>query len=180
MSDALERFILKNRNEFDDQEPDHRLWNKIDKKLNTENKSVKISYSFMWKAAAIIFMIISAALLIDRQYGSVTNENVADQINPEFSAVESYYISLIEEKKNELIQFDFQGNKSLENEFLSDLSKLDSAYQALEGELHEKSSEKILDAMILNLQTRIDILNHQLEVLNNIKSTKKNETEYKI
>lgn len=179
MSDALEKYIKNNREQFDDKEPDHQLWSQIDKKLNS-NKKRTINYTSLWKAAAVIFMIISAALLIDRQYNSNIKENVADQINPEFSAIENYYVSLIETKKNELVQFDFPGNKELENEFLSDLSKLDSAYKALKSELNEKSSEKILDAMILNLQTRIDILNQQLEVLNNIKSKKENENEYKI
>jgi hypothetical protein len=93
--------------------------------------------------------------------------------------VEQYYTHQINEKLATLTN-----NKVLSPEvqkaFLADVEKLDSAYQQLKLTMKDTPSDKVKDAMIVNLQTRIELLNTQLEILENIKNVKKDEKAYNI
>ena len=48
-------------------------------------------------------------------------------------------------------------------------------YEELQSEYEQVQDEKIKDAMILNLQLRIDLLNEQLNIIRNIKNIKEDE-----
>jgi hypothetical protein len=63
----------------------------------------------------------------------------------------------------------------IEEDFGKDLAGLDSSYHRLKRELASTpNKEQIMDAMILNLQMRMEILNKQLKTLEKIKSIKSN------
>ena len=66
-------------------------------------------------------------------------------------------------------------NPEIDRDLLVEIDQLDSTYQMLKSAADGGQSEKIIDAMVLNLQMRIDILNQQLEVLEKIKTIKENE-----
>jgi len=59
----------------------------------------------------------------------------------------------------------------------TDINKLDSSYQELKKKLLEQPNDKIIDAMVINLQTRIEILNQQLNILERIKQLKEQGNE---
>ncbi len=60
-----------------------------------------------------------------------------------------------------LITKEFDDNAS----FTQDLEKLDAMYQVLREQMKSHPSEKIKDALILNMLVRIDLLNQQIENL---------------
>ncbi|MFN9500145.1 MAG: hypothetical protein ACK57K_02365, partial [Chryseotalea sp.] len=54
-------------------------------------------------------------------------------------------------------------NQSDLNGFTSDFQQLEAMYAVLQEEFQNRPSEKVKDAMILNLLVRINLLNKQLQ-----------------
>ena len=175
--DRLEKYIGENRSSFDDQVPSSEVWHRINDQLDDE-KTPLIRYGAqLWRAAAIILFAAVVWLLIDRNgdpdMATQTQAfNDGDQIA--FTEVEAFYFSEIQEKQNIIMQF-VANNPEMNNDLLGDIDQLDSTYQELKTKIQNGYSERILDAMVLNLQMRIDILNLQLEVLEKIKNIQENE-----
>ena len=176
-TDNLEKYIKENRAAFDDKMPPEDAWHNINDQLdNNEARIVPIS-TYLWRAAAILLFAAVVWLLVDR---SDRNDNYAGAngfINENeiaFNDVEAFYIKEIETKQSLIVQF-VADNPELDRDLLGEIDQLDSTYQMLKSTAQVGQSEKIIDAMVLNLQMRIDILNQQLEVLEKIKSIKENE-----
>lgn len=171
MSDQLEKFIKDNRSHFDDLEPNPKNWEKIDARINRK-RMFKLDLNILWRAAAILFLGISVTMWFSKI--RETNDT-STQLSSEFNEVETFYATLIEQKKSELSAYDLQEYEQLEAEFLHEIENLDSVYSSLKKSYFETGSDKVMDAMIINLQTRIELLNQQLSILEKIKSTKNNE-----
>lgn len=159
MSDQLEDFIRANKNRFDDKEPSDRSWNKIESSLSFQKKTSLWNSVAMWRAAAVIFMLASAFLLLSKQGGKVRPD--ASALN-EFIDVEAFYIKQISEKED--IIGSFARNEGL-NGFTRDFEQLEAMYSVLKEEMKTRPSEKVKDALVLNLLIRIDLLNQQLHKL---------------
>ena len=157
MKDQLDDFVLRNRSAFDDKEPSPRVWRRIESSLGFSSASWKTPL-FMWRAAAIFFMALSAYLLIPRQTATVDNAVALK----EFSDVEAFYNQQISNKV-ELIG-EFTGSDGL-NGFTHDFKQLEAMYLVLREEMKARPSLKVKDALVLNLLVRIDLLNQQLQHL---------------
>lgn len=161
MGDQFEKFIINNRNQFDDQEPSLDLWNKIEKEVTPKS----FSFSLVWKVAAVLFLISTIVLLVDR-----TNEPIGAELSQEFIQAEDYYITMINQRKLVIKE---QLTPDQEQLFLDEINQLDDIYLDLKKTYQSNASnERVVDAMINNLQLRLDILNKQLEILENIKNNK--------
>ena len=175
--DKLEKFIKENRAAFDDKRPPEDAWHNINDQLdNNETRTVPIS-TYIWRAAAIVLFAAVIWLLVDRSEsvdtfaganGFISDNEIA------FNDVEAYYIKEIETKQSLIVQF-VADNPELDKDLLVEIDQLDSTYQMLKSAAEVGQSERIIDAMVLNLQMRIDIVNQQLEVLEKIKNIKENE-----
>lgn len=157
MKDHLEDFVQKNREGFDDREPPSRVWPQIERSLGLSRVSWKQPL-FLWRAAAIFFMALSAYLLIPRQQMKI--ENV--QALKEFSDVEAFYAQQISHKE-EMIG-EINGDEGL-NGFTQDFQQLEAMYMVLKEEMKARPSQKVKDALVLNLLVRIDLLNQHLHRL---------------
>jgi hypothetical protein len=175
--DKLEKYIRENRASFDDKNPPVEVWHKINHQLDKGETSQIHMGSLLWRAAAIFLFAMVVWLLMDR----------ADNINQEtqipltedtdriaFNDVEAFYSMEIERKQKLILHF-VSENPELDTSLLEEIDQLDSTYQVLKSTAENGYSERILDAMVINLQMRIDILNQQLEVLGKIKNLKENE-----
>ena len=173
MQDSLKDFINKNREEFDDKTPGPHVWNRIQSAL-PGMKQVSLWNSVMlWRVAAILFMGLSLFLFITKTE-MPADKRVARQLQGEFDAIESFYTDEIA-KKVDLID-DFNGGFD-NDQFTQDFEKLDAMYQVLRDEWKVRPSEKVKDALILNILVRIDLLNQQIKRLEDQKSeSKKPET----
>ena len=102
---------------------------------------------------------------------STTGElpSLAD-ISPDFKKVEDYYLTSI---NVELAQLDVtEDNKHIVDSFMEQLSKLDKEYKLLQQEMQTQGpNTQTLEALIQNLQMR-------LELLQQLKSKLKNLNEY--
>lgn len=172
MKDSLKEFISKNREEFDDKNPKTSTWDTISKNL-PQMRQVSLWNSVMvWRAAAILFMGLSIFLFLDNVNTNAeqSSDTMSDrQLQGEFQDVESFYSDEIA-KKVALID-DF-GGSFVTDEFTQDFEKLDAMYQVLRDQLKTNPSEKVRDALILNILVRIDLLNQQIKRLEDIREKK--------
>jgi hypothetical protein len=155
MKDSLENFIRQNREAFDDKEPTNNSWNLISSKLFGTNTSLWNSL-FVWRAAAVVLLGLCVYLLIPK----IANQRENTIALNEFADIETFYISQISEKVG-LIE-DQRGYDGL-NGFTHDFQQLDAMYQVLKEEMKLQPSQKVKDALVLNLLVRIDLLNQQLK-----------------
>jgi hypothetical protein len=159
MKDELEDFIRQNRNAFDDKEPSEKNWQNIQASLKMSANKGLWNSVVIWRAAAMIFMALSIYLLVPRNQKL---QPVAEASLSEFNDVEAFYVQQISDKV-EMID-EFQRNEGL-NGFTQDFKQLEAMYLVLKEEMKTHPSQKVKDALVLNLLVRIDLLNQQLHKL---------------
>jgi hypothetical protein len=160
MKDELEDFIRGNRGAFDDKEPSRNVWIQIQRKLGF-NRSPKMVWNSIgiWRAAAIIFMVLSIYLMVPRA-PRFTQKDIALK---EFNDVERFYFEQISEK-TALIK-ELRTPEEGMNGFTNDFKQLEAMYMVLKEQMKTQPSQKVKDALVLNLLVRIDLLNQQLHKL---------------
>jgi hypothetical protein len=163
MKDQLDDFIRENRSDFDNKEPNEKVWRNIEASLRLSSGGLWNSL-VLWRAAAVIFMALSAYLLIPKSIFKTQSSEIAAT---EFRDVEAFYFQQISEKV-ELID-DFKDNEGL-NGFTQDFKQLEAMYMILKEEMRSRPSQKVKDALVLNLLVRINLLNQQLSKLDKLNS----------
>lgn len=164
MKDQMEDFIRHNRDAFDDKEPSGKVWSSVEGTLKLKAAPWYNSLT-LWRAAAVVFMALSCYLLVPRQQTVGQNEIASvqnDKVLKEFTDVESFYVTQISEKV-ELID-GFERNEGL-NGFTRDFQQLEAMYLVLKEEMKTRPSQKVKDALVLNLLVQIDLLNQQIHKL---------------
>jgi hypothetical protein len=165
MSDSLKDFIKKNREAFDDQEPSEKIWNAIDQSLPQTRQTSLWNSLVIWRVAALLFLGLSVFLFTTRP-GSMIRKGEVVQMQKEFSDQEMFYSDQIAEK----VAFIDDLDGALEDEqFTQDFQKLDAMYQVLREEMKSRPTEKVRDALILNMLVRIDLLNQQIKKMEDTK-----------
>jgi len=203
MSKGLEQFIRDNRDQFDTDEPGEQIWKKLEQELTDKNqinqkqttrgqKTIVLTI-LRWSAAAAILILAGIgvfSLLNNRPSNggvvvnhpasiesSGVNDQLLNKINPTYAKEVYQFTQLIELKQHELKEIEKE-NPNLYKKFVSDITKLDSSYNALKKELPENPNrEQLLEAMIENLRLQTEILNQQLSIINQIKASKSNNHE---
>ena len=159
MNDSLKDFIGQNREGFDDKAPSAKVWSNIEPTL-PKMKQVSLWNSvIVWRAAALAFLCLSVYILVIRPN---PNSSALASQQKDFIDLESFYSNQIAEKVELINDFDSgDGN----DQFTQDFQKLDAMYQVLREEMKIRPSDKVKDALVLNLLVRIDLLNQQLKKL---------------
>lgn len=176
MDDRLEKFIKSHRAEMDGKNPGKNLWADIEKELNQSANQKHITRPvIIWRAAAVILLLITSWLAFDKVYQNQEgNESYeVTEVSPQLLEAETFYISLINQKRGEIkimIEKHDPGN-----DFLNEIDKLDSMYAILKQDMKNGNKANLIDAMILNLQLRIEILNQQLKIIQSIENSQKDE-----
>jgi hypothetical protein len=158
--DNLEKFILEHRAEFDDAVPSLGVWSKIDCRL--EQRPV---YRIVWmrrlRAAAAVALLLTAGGVTGAYMTSSSQKvkSLAD-VSPEHAEMEKFFNRQVSEKLAQLAAY-------RQDDFVkTDIQELDSFYLELKLELEHApagSEDKIVQAMIENYQTKIEILEQVLE-----------------
>jgi len=178
----LEKFIRNNREEFDMDEPSNELWGKIQRELRPEIKLKPLRRGLnYWKIAAVILLLISSALLVDKWIGMQQKAPVQAEkyFTDEFKEAEHFYMQLAAEKKA-ILEKKCKDDPQYKAEFLSEINDLDNQYKQLKDDLKYGNQDEIMDAMVVNLQLRIEILNRQLEIIESINKKEKNDENINI
>ena len=173
MGDQFEKFIHENRERFESDFDGDRAWTSIEESLEGKGG---FQWQWVWKVAAVVFLISTVVLVVDRSNRVVPT---TASIYEEFVEAESFYTTLITQKKLEIEGF---GQSDLSVEFLQEIDALGDLYEGLKVTFGEQTSDKkIIDAMIGNLQLRIEILNRQLVILQQLNdSNNENSTDIEI
>lgn len=105
-----------------------------------------------------------------------TTEYRLSDVSPEFKKIEDYYMASV---NIQLAKLDMTpGNKELIDAFMKKLETLNEEYIALNAEIQETGlNEETVEAMIANLQLRLDLLKKLKTKLNEIKQSKDNRYE---
>ena len=162
-------------------------------KLEEEIPVKKKSGSFIWLRIAasimvilglgIYFFSVSDGVDVDSNPKVVENETSEQQINtislgdlsPDLKKIESYYVTNI---SLELSDLEFTGdNKGVIDGYMERLGELDKEYGRLNTDLNEFGpNDQTIEALIKNLQLRLQLLQKLKSKLNQLKSSK-NEQE---
>lgn len=186
----LEKFIRKNREDFDRAAPPGKVWENIDQSLKVKKqaKTISIRNLYKWTAAAAIFLIIltSAYFLFIKKDShedpiviteTSTKPGDISGIAPEYAAAfQQAYQSVI--SRQQALRTAASTQPNLYRQFLQDLSVLDSSYLMLKKQAAQSPNQDvIIKAMIQNLQLQAELLSRQLMIFNQFKNTKKSNNE---
>jgi hypothetical protein len=179
MKDKLEKFVIKNREEFDFYEPDSRIWNKIKSNIRS-GRSINFKLILSRVAAVLLIFIISYMInrFIDKGFPRITLVKDKEVEIPELKEAENYYSGLLNEKLNEIKPI-LSAYPALEEELLYDLNQLDSLYAELKNDLKDNiANQEVIDAMIQNYRLRISILEELLSEIKPDKDESDNKNNY--
>ncbi len=171
MSKRLEDFIKNNREEFDDLEPHASLWDRIEQELPAavvelpaRRQAKTFSLGFVMRVAAIVTIVMGIGFALYLHSSKPAGVDLA-AINPEYAKQQMQYASLIETKRTELKELT-KSDPHLYQEFSSDFVKMEASYKKLKHDLATSpNQERVLRAMIRNLQIQAEVLNQQLQVI---------------
>lgn len=152
MKDELRDFVQQQRAAFDKKELPEKVWSNIHQTLF--QKTVRLEPIRYWQAAAIVLFAVSSFLLAKNGWPVERPTAVK-----EFADTEAFYTQQISEK----IKLIHSVNASDLNGFTQDIQQLEAMYAVLKEEMDNRPSEKVKDALILNLMVRINLLNKQLQ-----------------
>jgi len=200
MSSDLEKFIRKNRGDFDEADPSNKVWKNIERSLprKKEAKHFTIGDVYKWSAAAAVFFIALTSayfLLIRTTPGNVqektstvktgTEENSSRLDN--FNSISIEYATQFKQAEQEVKDRQKQLRAAIANDpmlyhkFQQDLVTLDSSYRMLrEQASHSINGDVIIKAMIQNLQLQSELLGRQLMIIHEYKTTKTSTNEKNI
>jgi hypothetical protein len=106
----------------------------------------------------------------------VTREYQLSDVSPEYKKIENYYLASL---NMELAKLDVNdSNKALVDSFMKQLSGLDQEYKKLNAEINETGlTESSVEALISNLQLRLELLNKLKNKIKDINQSKNQENE---
>lgn len=200
MSSDLEKFIRKNRSDFDDADPSGNVWKNIERSLpvKKEAKHFTIRDIYKWSAAAAIFFIALTSvyfIIIKKspvndpektstvKTGTEHNSSRLDNFNSisiEYAAEFKEAEQAVEVRQNEL-RAAIANDPELYRKFQQDLNILDSSYRLLREQANQSiNRDVIIKAMIQNLQLQSELLGRQLMIIREYKTTKNSTNEKNI
>ena len=106
-----------------------------------------------------------------------TSEPDINKLAPEYALQMNQFVQLIGLKQDQLKTL-AKEQPELYKKFTSAINQLDSSYNTLKNQLSSTPNrELLLGAMIQNLQLQLNVLNQQLNIINQIKESKKYNDE---
>ena len=190
MSSNLEKFVNRNRSEFDTEHPSNDVWKKIEQTIPVKKKEAKFfSLRDIYKfsaAAAVLCIVLTSVYFIYIRSQKNDSATVAETgnstsplkgITPEYAAEAKQVFNAIETRQEELKEATAD-NPELYKQFLSDLQLLDSTYTMLQKQAAvTPNKDVIMKAMLQNLQLQAELLYRQLMITNDIKKQTKQKNE---
>ena len=200
MSSDLEKFIRKNRGDFNDANPSDKVWKNVERSLPVKKEAKRFTIRDIYKysaAAAIFFIALTSAyfLFIRKTPGNDpektstvktrTEENSSrldnfNSISIEYAAEFKQAEQAVEVRQKEL-RTAIANDPELYRTFQQDLNTLDSSYRLLREQASQSmNGDVIIKAMIQNLQLQSELLGRQLMIIREFKTTKTSTNEKNI
>jgi len=171
--DKLEKFILENRDDFDDLSPTPQSWEKVKanikpvRQINWTSRLVRIA------AAVVIF--VSSYIFIDYTLKSAgdaelqagdANMEMYENI-PVLVEARAYYSSQITNMEDEVYRL-AGADSPISNDIKIEFEELDEVFNELKTDLKDDAAnEEVIEAMIQNYRIKLQILQEILIQLKN-------------
>lgn len=153
--DAFRKFANDHRDQFDDKLPPARIWVQIAGSI-FGGRTVSLWNSVsLWRAAALVLLGLSVYLALPMR------QVFTAKAQQDFVDIESFYSAQISEK----VALISDEGLFADDSFTQDLQKLEAMYTVLTEEMKKHPSDKVKDALVLNMLVRIDLLNQQIQKL---------------
>ena len=166
MKDKLEKFITDHREQLDGKTPPEGVWSGISDAVFGRTTGSFWNSVPVWRAVAILMMGLSAYLFFSKPGTASTPQQMVMQ--QDFTDIETFYSAQILEKVALISTEDLFADDS----FTQDIQKLEAMYTVLAEEMKKHPSQKVKDALVLNMLVRIDLLNQQIHKLEETKKRK--------
>ena len=164
---------------------------KFEQRLHNEfGTSTKPDIHNFYKYAAVALIAVLSTVLMINQTNTVSETNTQNSnqvstiglgdVSPDLKTIEDYYLTSI---KLELATLETsQDHEAMVNSYLEELKIINTAYKELEQDLNEFGvTEEIVNAMINNLQLRLELLQDLKQKLNHLnKKQNENNLVYQI
>ncbi len=174
MSNKLKNFISDNRKAFDDERPSDKVWENIEASF-TEKKEKKFILTplYKWSMAAAAVLIIASGIyffVIKEPKESIETASIETGVD---DPTINLFVKMIDARQEELKSL-AKDQPELYQQFTTAINQLDSSYNTLKNQLSATpNKEMLLEAMIQNLQLQLNVLNQQLNIIHQIKESKK-------
>ena len=167
--DKLEKYILDQRERFDDLEPGPAVWDRIE----TRKAPVfHINWKGMaWKAAAVVAIFTASYYFHDYMASrkqmdkGIIGGNMEGSESPivrELIEAEAYYTSQINMRKEEVFRLTANA-PDVQKEINLELVEMDKVFEELKDDLKDNAdNEEVIEAMIQNYRLKLDILEEML------------------
>lgn len=171
---------------------------RLEEALPQENKKDSGRMFYFLRIAAVLVVVLGISFFFLNREGEIGGEQFTDapvetetesaeeipvtkeyqlsDVSPEFKKIEDYYLASL---NMELAKLDVNdSNKELIDSFMTQLAGLDREYQKLNAEISETGlTEGTIEAMVSNLQLRLDLLYKLKNKINDINQSKIKENE---
>jgi len=182
MSNKLKNFISDNRKAFDDERPSDKVWENIEASFSHTQKKKKkfiLTPLYKWSMAAAAVLILASGVYFfvirepKEKIVTASTETEIEKLAPEYAPQMNQFVKMIDTKQEEL-KLLAKEQPELYQQFTKAIHQLDSSYNTLKNQLSATPNrEMLLEAMIQNLQLQLNVLNQQLNIIHQIKESKK-------
>ncbi len=173
MKDQFNQFF-KNT-DFDLEEPRFGHMDRFQERLKNQQKKKKKITSYKWMSIAA-----SVILLLGFWLGSTTTEQtilLAD-VSPQMKEAETFFVSTIKQELKEIEKVRNPKTEQVIEDALDQLEVLEDQYKELVVALNNNNdNRRVVFAMISNYQSRIEILQDVLKLIDQINSPNENKNE---
>ena len=129
-------------------------------------------------AVAAMFLFIFVITEFSPAGNTLTKSGDLAGISPEMKETHQFYSTLIKTELAKVNAAKTPETEAIANDAIAQLEKLDKEYEKLKKDLVDSGQDKrVIFAMVSNLQQRIDLLNHVLTRIENIKELKNPNNE---
>ncbi len=175
--DKFKKLIEKRRDEFEVYNSDFdAMWPEIESGLNKSKKAIEIKW--IWRvAAAFIIGVGITAMLYTKNMDLTDADGLAYQVSPDWAETEIYYSDRVSEK----IQAIHARNVNLDGVIMQDMELLNQAYADLKNDLADgANNDEVINAMILNYQVKLEILEGILVEIQERDEDEQNEESFNL
>lgn len=168
--DNIDKMFESLEGTFDIHEPSENHTAKFARMLNQKAAPAKkTSFKKWWYIAASVVVLVATSVSV-LVFGPEQHEDIAE-VAPELYQSQTYFTGIINQELEKLKKEDSPETRKIVEDAVVQINKLEKDYETLKKHLLENGADKrIIYAMITNLQSRIELLKHVLETIDNVKT----------
>lgn len=181
---TIDEIIKRGKGDFDDKEPSEGHFERFSYKLATRLHTGRAKRSivpYLLKAAVVTLLVtLSSLWTYDHFIRPDLKKTMAlSEVSPEYREVENYYVRQVNFIENEFTTLDFENNPEQKEIMMQELKSMDSTYVQLQKELKANpKDQRIINAMIVHYQTKIEVMSYILNQLKEINTETENPSSH--